>query len=186
LRLRVAAAIKARVAVIPGSGTTSGKSDLLSTDSGDAGAIAARGLGSVEGHISMVEELLNITLGEVGGKGEAQTDTNSELRRRQDGLGKNGLAKIFGASCGADWVALIQHHQEFLTAVAANHVVGADGSAQPAGSFAKNIVAGGVTEGVVDGVLEQKAQSGFSSAHSLQNCSVRADSTEPREAQVSL
>jgi hypothetical protein len=28
-------------------------------------------------------------------------------------------------------VALIQHHQEFLTAVAANHVVGGDGSAQP-------------------------------------------------------
>ena len=101
----------------------------------------------------MVEELLNITLGEVGGKSEAQTDTNSELRRRQmDGPGKNGLAKIFGASYGAGWVALIQHHQEFLTAVAANHVVGADGSAQPAGNFAKNIVAGGVTEGVVDGL----------------------------------
>ena len=100
----------------------------------------------------MVEELLNITLGEVGGKSEAQTDTNSELRRRQDGPGKNGLAKIFGASYGAGWVALIQHHPEFLTAVAANHVVGADGSAQPAGNFAKNIVAGGVTEGVVDGL----------------------------------
>lgn len=46
----------------------------------------------------MVEELLNITLGEVGGKSEAQTHTNGELRRRQmDGPGKNGLAKIFGA-----------------------------------------------------------------------------------------
>ena len=72
----------------------------------------------------MVEELLNITLGEVGGKSEAQTDTNSELRRRRmDTPGKNGLAKIFGASYGAGWVALIQHHQEFLTAVTANHVV---------------------------------------------------------------
>ena len=72
----------------------------------------------------MVEELLNITLGEVGGKSEAQTDTNSELRRRQmDAPGKNGLAKIFGASYGAGGVALTQHHQEFLTAVAANHVV---------------------------------------------------------------
>jgi hypothetical protein len=30
----------------------------------------------------MVEELLNITLGEVGGKSEAQTDTDSELRIR--------------------------------------------------------------------------------------------------------
>jgi hypothetical protein len=30
----------------------------------------------------MVEELLNITLGKVGGKSEAQTDTDSELRIR--------------------------------------------------------------------------------------------------------
>jgi hypothetical protein len=56
----------------------------------------------------MVEELLNITLGEVGGKSEAQTDTDSELRIRPlDGPGKNGLAEIFGPSYGADWVALI-------------------------------------------------------------------------------
>jgi hypothetical protein len=49
-------------------------------------------------------------------------------------------------------VARIQHHQEFLTAVAANHVVGVDRGAQPAGNFAKNVVAGGVTEGVFDGL----------------------------------
>jgi len=101
----------------------------------DADAFAARGFGNVESHISMVEEFLNITLGKSVEKSEAQTDTNSELRRRQmDGPGKNGLAKIFGASYGAGWVALIQHHQEFLTAVAANHVVEANGSAQPAGN----------------------------------------------------
>jgi hypothetical protein len=69
-----------------------------------------------------------------------------------DGPGKNGLAEIFGAGYGAGWVSLIQHHQEFLTAVAANHVVGADGSARPARNLAKNIVAGGVTEGVVEGL----------------------------------
>jgi hypothetical protein len=59
----------------------------------------------------MVEELLNITLGKVGGKSEAQTDTDSELRTRPlDGPGKNGLAEIFGARYGADWAALIQQH----------------------------------------------------------------------------
>jgi hypothetical protein len=56
------------------------------------------------------------------------------------GPGKNGLAEIFGASYGAGWSALIQCRQEFLNAVAANYVVGADGSAQPARNFAKNIV----------------------------------------------
>jgi hypothetical protein len=71
----------------------------------------------------MVGELLNITPGEVGGKSEAQTDTDRELRIRQlDEPGKNGLAEIFGASYGAGWIARIQNHQEFLTAVAANHV----------------------------------------------------------------
>jgi hypothetical protein len=56
----------------------------------------------------MVEEVLNITLGEVGGKSEVQTDTDSELRRRQmDGPGKNGLAEIFGAGYGADWGQII-------------------------------------------------------------------------------
>lgn len=67
-----------------------------------------------------------------------------------DGPGKNGLTEIFGAMHGAGRVALIQHHKEFLTAVAAHHIVGADGGAQAAGNFAKNIVAGGVSERVVD------------------------------------
>ena len=74
--------------------------------------------------------------------------TDSELPTRQrDRPEKNGLAEIFGAGYGVGWVALIQHRQEFPTAVEANHVVGADGSARPARKCAKNIVAGGVTEG---------------------------------------
>jgi hypothetical protein len=60
------------------------------------------------------------------------------------------LTEIFGAMHGAGRVALIQHHKEFLTAVAGHHIVAADGGAQAAGNFAKNIVAGGVSERVVD------------------------------------
>jgi hypothetical protein len=120
---------------------------------GNAHAIAARGFGSVESHVGMVQEFLNITAREIAGKSEAPADADGELRRSQmDGPGKNGLPEIFGASHGAGRVTLIQHHQEFLTAIAAYHVAGADGGAQPAGNFAKTIVAGGVAEGVVDGL----------------------------------
>ena len=54
--------------MIPGSGTTSGKLTIDRLPLDDADAFAARGFGNVESHISMVEEFLNITLGEVGGK----------------------------------------------------------------------------------------------------------------------
>jgi hypothetical protein len=75
------------------------------------------------------------------------------LRRSQvDGLGKNGLTEIFGAMHSAGRVALSQHHEEFLTAIAADHIVGADGSAQPAGNFAKHVVVRGMTIGIVDGL----------------------------------
>jgi hypothetical protein len=44
----------------------------------------------------MVEELLNITLGKVGGKSEAQTDTDSELRIRPlDGPEKMDSRRFF-------------------------------------------------------------------------------------------
>jgi hypothetical protein len=62
---------------------------------GDADAIAARGFGSVKSHISVVQEFLDITAGEVAGESETQGDTDGELRGDQlDRPGRNGLAEI--------------------------------------------------------------------------------------------
>ncbi len=123
-----------------------GRADLGGDD-----AVAAVPLRLVEGRVGHSDHRFRLVFArEAGGYAEAGGDLHEGFSIHDMG-GLHGAAQLLGAAAGAFKVGVGKDDEEFLAAVAANRVVGADGLAEDCGHFFENPIANHMAEGVVDG-----------------------------------
>ena len=85
-----------------------------------------------------------------------QSRTHGDVKRADSGLhgtSTNAFANLLGTGQRGIWTAIVEHDEEFLTAVTTHKIVRAYGKEQTASNFAQNLVPDQMTVPIVD-ILE--------------------------------
>lgn len=114
-----------------------------------ADAVAAEALGSIEGIVGAVDEVIGGQTVVVSGYADAAGD-GERPGCREHGSCRDGAAELFCTLHAVARGTTGQDDEEFLTAVAADEVIGPHDFDEAFGRFAEDYITGGVAEGVID------------------------------------
>jgi len=113
-------------------------------------AVASSSFSGIEGAVCLPQHLFGRHGTPISAGQDSDADGDGQISARagyRDAA--DGFAYLLGAIERATFVAVAEYHEELLSAVASDEVVGADRFCKPAGYLAQDLVAYHVAEGIV-------------------------------------